>query len=132
MKAIPRKIARGLLLLILFCGTPHALAEIQVTITSITQDSADAASPYIFTVNFSALETSKTNRFVSSAELLVNDNVVGDCATGSGGTIGNPEIVFNKTIKRLSLYREKGLYQSLCKPPYLCPLLIEPSAHAAS
>ena len=89
MKAIPRKIARGLLLLILFCGTPHALAEIQVTITSITQDSADAASPYIFTVNFSALETSRTNRSVSSAELLVNDNVVGECATGSGGANGN-------------------------------------------
>ena len=89
MKAIPRKIARGLLLLILFCGTPHALAEIQVTITSITQDSADAASPYNFTVNFSALETSRTNRSVSSAELLVNDNVVGECATGSGGANGN-------------------------------------------
>ena len=89
MKAIPRKIAQGLVLLILFCGTPHALAEIQVTITSITQDSADAASPYNFTVNFSALETSRTNRSVSSAELLVNDNVVGECATGSGGANGN-------------------------------------------
>ena len=89
MKAIPRKIAQGLVLLILFCGTPHAMAEIQVTITSITQDSADAASPYIFTVNFSALETSRTNRSVSSAELLVNDNVVGECATGSGGANGN-------------------------------------------
>ena len=89
MKAIPRKIAQGLVLLILFCGTPHAMAEIQVTITSITQDSADAASPYNFTVNFSALETSRTNRSVSSAELLVNDNVVGECATGSGGANGN-------------------------------------------
>ena len=89
MKAIPRKIAQGLVLLILFCGTPHALAEIQVTITSITQDAADAASPYNFTVNFSALETSRTNRSVSSAELLVNDNVVGECATGSGGANGN-------------------------------------------
>ena len=89
MKAIPRKIAQGLVLLILFCGTPHALAEIQVTITSITQDSADAASPYNFTVNFSALETSRTNRSVSSAKLLVNDNVVGECATGSGGANGN-------------------------------------------
>ena len=89
MKALPRKIAQGLVLLILFCGTPHALAEIQVTITSITQDSADAASPYNFTVNFSALETSRTNRSVSSAELLVNDNVVGECATGSGGANGN-------------------------------------------
>ena len=89
MKALPRKIAQGLVLLILFCGTPHALAEIQVTITSITQDAADAASPYNFTVNFSALETSRTNRSVSSAELLVNDNVVGECATGSGGANGN-------------------------------------------
>ena len=89
MKAIPRKIAQGLVLLILFCGTPHAMAEIQVTITSITQASADAASPYNFTVNFSALETSRTNRSVSSAELLVNDNVVGECATGSGGANGN-------------------------------------------
>ena len=89
MKAIPRKIAQGLVLLILFCGTPHAMAEIQVTITSITQDSADAASPYNFTVNFSALETSRTNRSVSSAKLLVNDNVVGECATGSGGANGN-------------------------------------------
>jgi len=89
MKAIPRKIAQGLVLLILFCGTPHAMAEIQVTITSITQDSADAASPYNFTVNFSALETSRTNRSVSSAEFLVNDNVVGECATGSGGANGN-------------------------------------------
>ncbi|MDC0375144.1 hypothetical protein OAN00_06175 [Pseudomonadales bacterium] len=89
MKAIPRKIAQGLVLLILFCGTPHAMAEIQVTITSITQDSADAASPYNFTVNFSALETSRTNRSVSSAELLVNDKVVGECATGSGGANGN-------------------------------------------
>jgi len=89
MKALPRKIAQGLVLLILFCGTPHALAEIQVTITSITQDSADAASPYNFTVNFSALETSRTNRSVSSAKLLVNDNVVGECATGSGGANGN-------------------------------------------
>ena len=89
MKAIPRKIAQGLVLLILFCGTPHAMAEIQVTITSITQDSADAASPYNFTVNFSALETSRTNRSVSSADLLVNDNAVGECATGSGGANGN-------------------------------------------
>ena len=89
MKAIPRKIAQGLVLLILFCGTPHALAEIQVTITSITQDSADAASPYNFTVNFSALETSRTNRKVGSAKLLVNDTVEGECTTGSGGANGN-------------------------------------------
>jgi hypothetical protein len=72
-----------------FCGKPHALAEIQVTITSITQDSADAAYPYNFTVNFSALERSRTNRFVSSAELLINDNVVSECATRSGGANGN-------------------------------------------
>ena len=106
MKAIPRKIAQGLVLLILFCGTPHALAEIQVTITSITQDSADAASPYNFTVNFSALETSRTNRSVSSAKLLVNDNVVGECATGSGGANGNIKIVAQKQAHTRSIMQQ--------------------------